>query len=252
MSLFDWSAGRRRAIDLNQGGFHDSYTGDLALDAERGILYVVDQANFRVAVIERGRGRWWLGARGPPAVCAGALAGPQKALRHQRGDVRVPPDPRRRPGPAAATGLPFPAFGFPSARGRSGAERQTAKGPVQVPGLGDPNVRESNSLCVVDVSNPAAPRWKPSCAPACPSAATAPAAAAPREWWLPATASSSPTRQRQHHRDRRQNATRSTAEIPIRIPGLETLRGVLPIGMAYHEKTRLAAGGRGGHQRRRR
>jgi YVTN family beta-propeller protein len=28
-----------------------------------------------------------------------------------------------------------------------------------------------------------------------------------------------------------------TAEIPIRIPGLETLRGVLPVGMAYHEKT---------------
>ena len=28
-----------------------------------------------------------------------------------------------------------------------------------------------------------------------------------------------------------------TAEIPIRIPGLESLRGVLPIGMAYHEKT---------------
>src|ERR1035438_8256832 len=27
------------------------------------------------------------------------------------------------------------------------------------------------------------------------------------------------------------------AEIPIRIAGLETLRGVLPVGMAYHEKS---------------
>ena len=27
-----------------------------------------------------------------------------------------------------------------------------------------------------------------------------------------------------------------TAEIPIRMPGFETLRGVLPIGMAYHQK----------------
>src|SRR6202044_1307299 len=26
-------------------------------------------------------------------------------------------------------------------------------------------------------------------------------------------------------------------EIPIRIPGLESLRGLLPIGMAYHEKS---------------
>jgi YVTN family beta-propeller protein len=36
----------------SQGEFKDSYTGDLALDAERNILYVVDQANFRVAVVD--------------------------------------------------------------------------------------------------------------------------------------------------------------------------------------------------------
>ena len=56
IALFDWNGaaptGRRRAIDLNQKGYDDSYTGDLALDGERGILYVVDQANFRVAVID--------------------------------------------------------------------------------------------------------------------------------------------------------------------------------------------------------
>ena len=56
IALFDWSGaapnGRRRAIDLNQKGFDDSYTGDLALDSERGMLYVVDQANFRIAVID--------------------------------------------------------------------------------------------------------------------------------------------------------------------------------------------------------
>jgi len=56
VALFDWSGaapnGRRRAIDLNQKGYDDSYTGDLALDSERGMLYVVDQANFRVAVID--------------------------------------------------------------------------------------------------------------------------------------------------------------------------------------------------------
>jgi len=38
--------------DLNQGGFRDTYTGDLALDRARRILYVVDQANFRVVVID--------------------------------------------------------------------------------------------------------------------------------------------------------------------------------------------------------
>ena len=42
----------RRAIDLNQNEFRDSYSGDLAFDPERGILYAADQANFRVAVID--------------------------------------------------------------------------------------------------------------------------------------------------------------------------------------------------------
>ena len=49
---FDFGNDRRRAIDLNQGGFDNSYTGDLALDSQRGVLYVVDQANFRMAVID--------------------------------------------------------------------------------------------------------------------------------------------------------------------------------------------------------
>src|SRR3954452_20055300 len=55
IALFDWNAlsnNRRRTIDLNQKGYDDSYTGNLAHDAERGILYVVDQANFRIAVVD--------------------------------------------------------------------------------------------------------------------------------------------------------------------------------------------------------
>src|SRR5262249_39983146 len=59
---------------------------------------------------------------------------------------------------AAETGLPFPAFGFPSPEATEGALRATAKGQVQVPGLGDPNVSESNSLAVVNLENPAAPK----------------------------------------------------------------------------------------------
>lgn len=56
------------------------------------------------------------------------------------------------------TGLPFPAFGFPSADALSGARRQTGKGPVDVPGLGDPNVQEANSLAIVDLADPSAPK----------------------------------------------------------------------------------------------
>jgi DNA-binding beta-propeller fold protein YncE len=59
----DGESGRVRAIDpqtgrslqvlrLNGGGFADSFSGDLALDKARRILYVVDQANFRVVVFD--------------------------------------------------------------------------------------------------------------------------------------------------------------------------------------------------------
>src|SRR6267142_1773300 len=57
-----------------------------------------------------------------------------------------------------ATGLPFPAFGFPSPEAVEGAKRATAKGEIQVAGLGDPNVQESNSLAIVNLENPSAPR----------------------------------------------------------------------------------------------
>ena len=48
---------RKRTYDLNGEGWGDSYTGDLALDPDRGLLYVLDQANFRMAVIDTGRHR---------------------------------------------------------------------------------------------------------------------------------------------------------------------------------------------------
>ena len=52
INVFDSNDERRRPIDINQNGYHGSFTGDLAFDAERNILYAADQANFRVAVID--------------------------------------------------------------------------------------------------------------------------------------------------------------------------------------------------------
>ena len=37
---------------MNRDGFEDSFTGDLAFDADRGVVYVLDQANFRMAAID--------------------------------------------------------------------------------------------------------------------------------------------------------------------------------------------------------
>src|ERR1700722_2826672 len=48
----DIFTGKREAVlDLNRGGYRDSYTGDIAIDSARGLLFVVDQANFRLVMI---------------------------------------------------------------------------------------------------------------------------------------------------------------------------------------------------------
>ncbi len=49
----DIVTGKHTAVlDLNQAGYGDSYSGDMALDAARGLLFVVDQANFRLVEID--------------------------------------------------------------------------------------------------------------------------------------------------------------------------------------------------------
>jgi YVTN family beta-propeller protein len=51
--LLDLPTGDKRiAIDLNQTGYHDSISGELALDAARNILYVADRGNSRVVAID--------------------------------------------------------------------------------------------------------------------------------------------------------------------------------------------------------
>lgn len=43
---------RRKLININSGDFHNSYTADLAIDPVRHILYVLDQANDRLVLID--------------------------------------------------------------------------------------------------------------------------------------------------------------------------------------------------------
>lgn len=238
VSLFDWSAARRRSIDLNQGGFKDSYTGDLALDAERNILYVVDQANFRVAAVDLRTRAVIASVRVGRLPFALALSPDrQKLYVTNVGMFEYKMIPGADPAQPRSTGLPFPAFGFPSPDAAAGAERQTEKGPVKVPGLGDPNVRESNSLCVVDVSNPTAAKVETFIRTGLPYGPNSDGGSSPSgvvvtpgRVFVSNSGNDSIT-----VIDPKSNLV--TGEIPIRIPGLETLRGVLPIGMAYHEKT---------------
>ncbi|MCX6626006.1 MAG: hypothetical protein NTW28_00050, partial [Candidatus Solibacter sp.] len=242
IALFDWNGappnGRRRTIDLNQKGYDDSYTGDLALDPERGMLYVVDQANFRVAVIDTRSRQIIASVKVGRLPFAMTLAPDRRKLYVTNlGMFEYQAVPGADVKQAGATGLAFPAFGFPSAEAVAGAERATERGPVMVPGLGDPNVRESNSVSIVDVSVPAAPKAEKFIRTGLPFGPTVHGGSSPSGILAAAG------------RVFVSNANDDTitvidaktaaveAEIPIRIPGLERYRGVLPIGLAYHEKT---------------
>jgi len=238
VSQFDWSADRRRVVDLNQGGFHDSYTADLANDPDRGMLYVVDQANFRVAVVDTKAHKVVASVKVGRLPFAVALSPDHKRLYVTNvGMFEYQAIPGADPADARGTGLEFPAFGFPSADAANGAKRQTARGPVDVPGLGDPNVRESNSLAVVDVSNPTAPKVETYVRTGVPFGGNSHGGSNPSG--VVATAEhvyvSNAGNDSVTVIDARTNAVE--AEIPIRIAGLETLRGVLPVGMAYHQKS---------------
>jgi YVTN family beta-propeller protein len=242
VGLFEWNAssssGPRRVIDLNHNGYEDSYTGDLALDAARNVLYVVDQANFRIAVIDTRTRVVMASVKVGRLPFAMALApGRQKLYVTNLGMFEYRALPGADGKQARTTGLAFPAFGFPSAEAVSGAERPTEGGMVKVPGLGDPNARESNSVCVVDVSTPAAPKVTGFIRTGLPfgdhvhggSSPSGILAAGERVFVSNANDDSITVI------DARTNMVE--AEIPIRIPGLERYRGVLPIGLAYHEKS---------------
>ena len=147
-------------IDLNQGGAADSYTGDLAFDSERRLLYVVDQANFRIAIVDARRRAVIASIRTGRLPFAVALSPDRKTAYVTNLGMfeyrAIPGADAKKP----ETGLPFPPFGFPSAEAAAGVSRATELGPVDVPGLGDPNAPGSNSLAILDVSRPAAPRLK--------------------------------------------------------------------------------------------
>jgi len=172
VALIDLASGDRRiAIDLNQNGYHDSVSGDLAVDAARGVFYVADQANSRVVAVE---------TRNRRIVASVALGGQPSAL-------ALSPDRK--------------------------------KIYVTQP--------ESESLSVIDASEPTAPKVE-----AVVRMGSSPSAviAAAGRVYVSNAGDDTITVIDAH-------ANRVETEIPIRIPGLSQLRGVLPAGLAFDEKT---------------
>ncbi len=232
------TGGAKRIYDLNRDGYADSFTGDLAYDADRGIVYVLDQANFRLVAIDVRKQRVLSSVRLGRLPFAMALSpDKRKAYVTNIGMFEYRPVPGVDVHNLRGTGLPFPAFGFPSPEARDGARSETGKGPVDVPGLGDPNVREANSLAVVDLADPAAPKIEAFIHTGLAFGDGIDGGSSPSG----VVATADRVFVSNGHNDSitviDPKTNSITGQIEIRIPGLEKLRGVLPIGMAYHPDT---------------
>ena len=231
---------RHKLIDLNSGGVTDSFSGDLAFDAARGILYVTDQANFRVCAIDTKKGRL-IGSvavgRLPFAI---ALSGDGKtAFVTHVGVFRYEGVPGTSKASATLTGLPFPAFGFPSAEALKGAERERADGTsVAVPALGDPNLAESNSVAFLNMTNPAAMTVTGYVRTGKPFSLETVGGSSPSG----VVESGGLVYVSNAHDDTItvvDAATRRIVDqVELRIPGFDKLRGVLPLGMAIDAEGR--------------
>lgn len=152
--LFRLSSGELlHRIPLSTEQYPDAFTTDIALSPDGRWLYVLDLANYRLAILNTrtrtvvssiGVGRnpfdLVLTADGTRAYVANMGTFQYALIETRPGD-----DPR---------GIPFPPFGYPSREAREG----TVVDGRRVPGLGDPNVPEACSVWGVDVSDPMSPR----------------------------------------------------------------------------------------------
>lgn len=233
--LIDAETGeRRRLVDLNQDGAHDTFAGDLAYDAVRGMIYITDQANFRVVAVDARKGKVVSSVkvgRLPFAIALSPDGGTAYVTNVGVFEYQVIPGAARSN--ARATGLSFPAFGFPSEEAANGVTRPREAGEVKVPGLGDPNLQESNSVCVLDLSNPAAMKVTGFVRTGRPFGSEAAGGSSPSGVL---TAGGEVYVSNAHNDsitviDAKSHDVKT--EISLSVPGFEKLRGVMPLGMAF-------------------
>ncbi|MEZ5399821.1 MAG: bifunctional YncE family protein/alkaline phosphatase family protein [Bryobacteraceae bacterium] len=235
--LIDARNGRRkRVFDVNQNGARDSYTGDLAYDAARERLYVLDQANFRLVAIDTRARKIVASVRTGRLPFAMALSPDGKrAYVANIGMFEYSAVPGAVRDRARETGLRFPAFGFPSPEAMDGAKRETVSGPVDVPGLGDPNVAESNSLAVIDLGGP--PKLVKQIRTGRPFGGANHGGSSPSG----VTATADRVYVSNGHNDSitviDAESLEAKGEIALRIAGLEQYRGILPMGSTVDPHT---------------
>ncbi len=155
VGVFDLDSRQRlSSISLDvpfQGkNYTHSLTGELKLSPDGNRLYVLDLAHFRLVVIDT-QAKGVISSVPVGRFPFGLALSPdgKRAYVSNVGMFKYSLVPGYDPDHSRQTGLDFPVFGFPSKE----AEEGTTVGGKDIPGLGDPNVPESNSLWFVDLAD---------------------------------------------------------------------------------------------------
>ena len=135
--------------------YKDSLTGSILLTQDGRNLLALDLAHFRMVIVDT-QSKQVLSSIPVGHMPFGLALSPdgKRAYVSNVGMFHYSLVPGFDPKNPRTTGLEFPAFGFPSPEATAGA---TVEGK-QIPGLGDPNVPDSNSVFVIDIRDPAQPK----------------------------------------------------------------------------------------------
>jgi len=131
--------------------YADSLTGELKLSPDGRWLYVIDMAHFRLVIFDT-QSKQIAASIGVGRMPFGLALSPdgRRVYVSNVGTFRYSMVPGYDPKNAKNTGLDFPPYGYPSKEEQEGTEIEGKK----IPGLGDPNVPESNSVWILDVADP--------------------------------------------------------------------------------------------------
>ncbi|MBZ5565139.1 MAG: hypothetical protein LAP13_22290, partial [Acidobacteriia bacterium] len=135
--------------------YQHSLPGELKLSPDGRRLFVIDLAHFRLVIIDT-ESKQLLASVAVGRMPFGLALSPdgRRAYVSNVGMFQYSLVPGYDAKDIKNTGLEFPAFGFPSQEATEG----TTIGDKNIPGLGDPNVPDSNSVLVIDVDDPAQPQ----------------------------------------------------------------------------------------------
>ena len=152
IDVYDLQIGQRSQVvaldgEFNGKAYRHSFSGALALSPDGELLYALDLAHFELVVIETRGGsiRWRVGVGRLPFAVAVSPGGDRIYVSNV-GTFQYSVIPGFDLARAKETGLDFPPF----ATGTPEAEQGTIIAGKRIPGLGDPNVPESNSVFILD------------------------------------------------------------------------------------------------------